>query len=198
MFCNRYWLRYIVFLCVECKYVADSIVGRNSLLLTCFYHYSYMQAVGDNTWKLLFAICHTGVSRFLQPLVLISASNLITLVKIRTRKRIAQERTRQERNIIDISRAVISISIMHCISMSPCATFMYLQCSHSVAFFFLQFFQFLTISYFGINSGINFILYCVFGDYFRQDLKETFVSMFKCCRPLRYRMARKKLYTMTL
>jgi hypothetical protein len=144
----------------------------------------------DKISNLLNAVSY-GMFTFLLPLLMITVSNVITLVTMCTRRRMTQEETRQERNIRNITRVVISISIMHCISTFPYATFMYSRYSKSVAY--LQFHQFIIISYF-LNSGINFVLYCLFGDYFRQDLKETIVSMFKCCRPLKYSTRRNELH----
>ncbi|XP_060594609.1 mu-type opioid receptor-like [Ruditapes philippinarum] len=144
-----------------------NVYSENSTVSSCV-----LNAMDDYTSKILNAVSY-GIFTFLLPLLIITVSNVITLVTICTRKKIAQGGTRQERNIRNITRVVISISIMHCISTFPYATFMYSQ--YSLSFASSQFYQFIITSYF-LNSGINFVLYCLFGDYFRQDLKETIMS----------------------
>jgi hypothetical protein len=159
---------------------------KNATVLSCAFN-----NLDDKKSNLLNAVSY-GIFTFLLPLLMITVSNVITLVTMCTRRRIAQEGTRQERNIRNITRVLISISIMHCISTSPYATFMYSRYINSVTF--SRFYEFIIISYF-LNSGINFVLFFLFGDYFRQDLKETIVSMFKCCcRPLKYRTRRNELH----
>jgi hypothetical protein len=110
--------------------------------------------------KLLNVVSY-GIFTFLLPLLLITVSNVITLVTICTRKKISQERTSQQRSTRKTTRIVVSISIMHCISTCPYAIYMYWALYNPLVEIW-QFYEYIFISYF-LNSEYNFVLYCLFG-----------------------------------
>jgi hypothetical protein len=135
----------------------------------------YLNINDVNTFDLLDAISY-GIFTFLLPLILIASSNIITLVTICVWKRISKQRTRQKRSIKNITRIVISISILHCVSTLPYAIYMF--CSfYNTCTGFLQYHYAIAICYF-LNSGFNSALYILFGESFRTDLKEYITRVF--------------------
>ncbi|XP_060594610.1 delta-type opioid receptor-like [Ruditapes philippinarum] len=147
-----------------------SIIVSNENKTNCYLN---INDVNKFDFKLLDAISY-GIFTFLLPLILITSSNIITLVAICVWKRISQERTRQQRSIKNITRIVISISLLHCISTCPYAAFMYTLNIASTTL--LQYQNLIYICYF-LNSGLNCALYCLFEESFRNDLKESITRL---------------------
>jgi uncharacterized membrane protein len=161
----------ILFSCTLNGYVlfTASVIVYNENKTVCFVHINY----DFSTTDLLNAVSY-GIFTFLLPMILITSSNIITLVAICVWKRISQERTRQQRSIKNITRIVISISLLHCISTCPYAAYMYTLNIASTTL--LQYQDLIIICYF-LNSGLNCALYCLFGESFRNDLKESITRL---------------------
>jgi hypothetical protein len=128
-----------------------------------------------NTTLLLSAVSY-GIFTYLLPLILITSSNIITLVASCEWKRKSPERNRQQRSIKNITRIVISISILHCISTLPFAVYMYCL-FYNICTAFYPYYNVIVICYF-LNSGFNSVLYLLFGESFRSDLKEYITRVF--------------------
>jgi hypothetical protein len=145
--------------------------GYNENETFCFSN----EIIDDNTTFLLDAASY-GIFTFLLPLILITSSNIITLVSICVWKRISKQRTRQQRSIKNITRIVISISILHCVSTLPYAIYI-------ICFFYktctavMPYINVIAICYL-LNSGFNSVLYLLFGESFRSDLKEYITRVF--------------------
>jgi membrane protein insertase Oxa1/YidC/SpoIIIJ len=107
----------------------------------------------------LLNVASYGIFTFLLPLLLITVSNVITLVTMCTHKKISQERSRQQRTTRKTTRIVVSISIMHCISTCPYAIYMYSVLYNPLVEIW-KVYEYIIISYF-LNSGFNFILKCL-------------------------------------
>ena len=136
----------------------------------------------DGTAVLLMTISY-GIFTFILPLLLITSSNVITLVSMCTGSKILPQSSYQRRNIRNISKLVTAISCMHCISTFPYTLYLYGIYTRSSVVFNYDLGQITFICYF-LNSGLNFVLYCIFGEGFRQDLKEITMGLLKSCEPI--------------
>jgi hypothetical protein len=116
-----------------------------------------------------------GLFTFVIPLVLLSTSNCITWIMVFKRKGRAFQNSGNQKYLRNITKVVISVSLLHCISTMPYAIYisiseeMYNELSDIAVYLMLT-------SYF-LNSGFNCIVYCIFGKFFRPDLKELFTGL---------------------
>ena len=133
----------------------------------------------EKTSEMLSMISY-GIFTFLLPFLLITISNVITLVTVCKSRRIARESTNQQRSTRNITKVVASISIVHCVSTLPYAIIMYWRYAR-LFMLISQFMHYAYISYL-FNSGFNFVLYCLFGESFWQDLKEMVTHLLHFCR----------------
>ena len=115
---------------------------------------------------------------FAIPFCIITLSNSLIIVKLCIRIRVfrgdeANKACIKESRIASLTARVLVLSIVHCLSTGPIAIAEVMKASsleNEVTFMIHStLFKGLNLLFY-LNSGVNFILYCLFGGEFRQDL----------------------------
>jgi hypothetical protein len=147
--------------------------GRNGTVV----QYCSGDAALSSEYAILSGISY-GVFTFLLPLIVLTTSNCVTLTALCKSRRNARHR---QRNVENISKLVICISVLHCVSTFPYALYQYGFYVGLTVIYSPVAVDYIYISYL-INSGCNFVLYGLFNQDFRKDLKELLMSSVAQCR----------------
>ena len=164
--------------------------GLNSVIFYVYKINAYMYRQGNSTIIIKYCdsygldmtvirsywfIISYGIFTFFIPLCAITISNIVTVVVIR-RGRNTVSSTRQ-RNVEKITLLVVCISSFHCISTLPYAYHLLVTDSVSHDIYSHGVAELILLSYF-LNSGVNCVLYSLFGKDFRKDLKDLVCRTF--------------------
>jgi hypothetical protein len=150
------------------------ILEQNETFVFCDFAYEYKDI--HYTVSTISFVVFT----FLLPFTLIVSCNVFTLMTLHNKKEEFPSNKTRQQSVLNLTKIVIFVGALHCLSTMP----------RGIHWFLLRIGTYIPNQYdwpledvanvcYFLNSGFNYVFYCVFGNQFRVDLQELVCLCFR-------------------